>query len=288
MKTVCIKTNNLEVTNYLLENLKQLKLDNIYISFHKFKIFDNIFIHYKGKNLELFLSTISHILVFLVFNIYEEDIFKKILHQEYFYFDELEKKDILCIVKNNMKDNINIFTDKEKVLFNIFYDQIKKESKLYLKGFLNFRIKNYIKELEFIIENAINEYLIEKEYKEFVSLLKLYINTETSKIDLVHLVYSSKHPVLLDKNKNIIKTDMNLLNAKYLSDISFSSFDMILNTLLNLLPKKIYIHLIDENEIGIDFLNTLKLIFENKITICTDCNICNLYKNNLKQKNTLN
>ena len=39
-----------------------------------------------------------------------------------------------------------------------------------------------------------------------------------------------------------------------------------------LIPKKIYIHLVD-NYID-DFINTLKLIFENRIILCTDCNIC--------------
>ena len=41
-----------------------------------------------------------------------------------------------------------------------------------------------------------------------------------------------------------------------------------------------YIHLI-ENRID-EFLNTLILIFENRIELCTDCPICNLYKNTKK------
>lgn len=49
-----------------------------------------------------------------------------------------------------------------------------------------------------------------------------------------------------------------------------------LNTLLTLLPQKIYIHLIDDY---IDeFINTLKLIFEKRISYCHDCDICNIYK----------
>ena len=27
-----------------------------------------------------------------------------------------------------------------------------------------------------------------------------------------------------------------------------------------------------------EFINTLKLIFENRVEICNECNICNLYK----------
>ena len=57
------------------------------------------------------------------------------------------------------------------------------------------------------------ENVCEKEYTEFVSLLKLYVNSEESKIDLVHLVYHNEESILLDKDKNVIKTDINLLNA---------------------------------------------------------------------------
>lgn len=74
-----------------------------------------------------------------------------------------------------------------------------------------------------------------------------------------------------------IYIDKSNLNAKYLCDVSFSNNDYILNTLLNLLPNKIYLHLI--SPLGnLDFINTLQLIFENRIQVCHDCNICNLYK----------
>ena len=134
------------------------------------------------------------------------------------------------------------------------------------------------------IDSAVNQYLIEKEYNEFVSLLKLYINTEPCQIDYVHLIYKDNSPILLDQSKNIIKADSNILNAKYLSDISFSNSDIALNTLLNIVPKKIYIHLIDKE--ADEFITTLKLIFENRVIICTDCNICRIYKATKKSKIT--
>ena len=94
------------------------------------------------------------------------------------------------------------------------------------------------------------------------------------------MIYSSNFTILLDDDKNIIKNSNNLLNTKFLSDISFSTNDYTLNTLLELLPQKIYIHVID-NKID-EFIKTLTLIFEKRVLICTDCNICNLYKNVVK------
>lgn len=275
MKTLCIKTNHPKAINYLLEKLKNLELDDVCFSYHKFKIYHNIIIHYKGKDIELFLSTISHLLVFLVLDLFEDTITRKILQNEYFYFDSTEKKQILDKIEEIYLDEPSRVSNKENTLFQIFYDFMNHNPKLFLKGFITFRLKKYIYVLENIIDYAVNQYLIEKEYTEFVSLLKLYINSEESKIELVHLIYNPQESILLDKDKNMIKTDINLLNAKYLSDISFSSSDLVLNTLLNILPQKIYIHLMDEEKD--EFITTLELIFENRVSICRDCNICRIY-----------
>ena len=48
---------------------------------------------------------------------------------------------------------------------------------------------------------------------------------------------------------------------------------------------KIYTFLSNANYVlksNLDFLNTLQLIFEKRIEICNDCNICNLYKHIIK------
>lgn len=284
MKTVCIKTNNESIINYLLESLEDLDLKDVYFSCKNFKVFKNFFIHYKGQNLDLFLCDISDILASLVLDFYEDVIVKNLISNEYFYFNSLEKKDIFLKFINIRNNDIDFFSIKEKVLFNIFYNFLNSSNKLYLKGFVTFRLQNYVKELQTQIDSAVNQYLIEKEYKEFVSLLKLYINTEPCQIDYVHLIYKDNSPILLDQNKNIIEADSNILNAKYLSDISFSNSDIALNTLLNIVPKKIYIHLIDKE--ADEFITTLKLIFENRVIICTDCNICRIYKATKKSKIT--
>lgn len=285
MKTICIKTNNKIVIDYLLKKLEDIELDDVYFSCHKFKVYTNIIIHYKGENFYLLLDYVSTLLSNLVIDIFENIIIKKIIMYEYFYFDNYEQKNILDKIKEILSENSELILLKKNVLYNCFSDYLKNENKLYLQGFITFRLKKYFAELEKIIDSAVNRYLIEKEYNEFISLLKMYVNSEQSQTDLVHLIYQNEEPILLDKDKNIIKCDLRLYKAKYLSDISFSACDMVLNTLLNLVPKKIYVHLIDNN---IDeFITTLKLIFENRLTLCTDCKICTFYKFQKSVKNHL-
>lgn len=174
----------------------------------------------------------------------------------------------------------NFLKNKFKSLIQIFTKALTSNKKIYINGFIYFRLSKYISILGDIVDEAVNSFIIEKEYKEFVSLLKVYINSQNSKTGIVHVIYSSNFTILLDDNKNLIENSNDLLNTKFLSDISFSTNDHTLNTLLELLPKKIFIHLID-NTID-EFIKTLSLIFEKRVLICTDCNICALYKKVVK------
>lgn len=283
MKSLCIKTNNSDLLQYLLNELNNLELEQVYFSCNKFKHYKNIIIHYTGKDNDLFLNKISSILSLLVLDELEEDFLKKILLQNYFYFDSKERNQILNLCFDITANNFSVIFDKKfKALFYSFYNFLSNNKSLVLKGFTNFRIKSYLKILDDIVNEAVNNFIIEKEYLEFISLLKLYINSQNSNCEIVHMIYSSTESILLDENKEIITISNDTFKAKYLSDITFSSNDYTLNSLLTLLPKKIYIHLIDD---GIDeFITTLQAVFENRIYICRDCSICKLYKNSLETK----
>ena len=280
MKSICIKTNDSKILYYLLDALNDIDLDNICFSFNEFKCYKNIIIHYKGNNIKDFNNIVSNMLSFLVIDIFEESIIKKIILNNYFYFDNIEIEKVFDICIDLLSENNDEYSicDRLDLLSNIFYDYISNNKQIVFNGFINFRLKDYFSLLNSVVDIAVNKFIIEREYLEFISLLKLYINSQNSNLDIVHLVYYNNNCILLDENKNIINVDDEIFNAKYLSDITFSSNDYALNTLLTLLPKKIYIHLIDcsINE----FINTIQLVFENRVEICTDCAICKLYRQN--------
>lgn len=277
MKSLCIKTNSSNLLDYLLNELKHIHLKDICFSENEFKLYKNIIIHYSGKDTPLFLSKISSILCFLVIDEVEETLLRRLIIQNYFYFESTERDKILEICFDLMTDDFTkIFDKKFKLLYNVFYDFLSKNKSIILNGFMNFRLKKYMSFLDEIVNEAVNCFVVEKEYLEFISLLKLYINSQTCTCELVHIVFSNTESMLLDENKNLIMVTDEIFKAKYLSDITFSSNDYILNSLLTLLPKNIYIHLIDNDKD--EFIHTLQLVFENRIHLCTDCNICHLYK----------
>ena len=266
MKSLCLKSNDDNTLNYLIDRFETFNLNDIYYSRNKFKSYNNVIIHYLENDNELFLNQLSNIFSFLVLELYEQKILENIIKYNYFYFNSSEIKSILTITTNALY-NSNEYNsqNRELILYDSFYKYLSKNKHIYIDGFITFRLKKYITFLNNIINNSVNDFIIEREYLEFVSLLKIYINSNTPSSDIVYLIYNTNNSILLDNKKNIIKLDKNISNTKYMSDISFSNNDYILNTLLSILPSKIIIYL--ENNFTDKFINTLKLIFENKVEI---------------------
>ena len=279
MKSICIEMTNQNITKHLLEQLNEFKLDDVYFSCKKFKIYYNIIIHFKGKNENLFFEETSKILATFIIDLFEEKIIQNLIKSEYFYFDTNEQKQIANITFEDLYNNeesVYSFDRRYNLIYNSCLEYLLSNNSLVLKGFITFRLKNYLETILEQVDKSVNKFIVQKEYTEFISLLRMYVNSEESNCSLIHLIYRNYKPILLDENKNLIKIDDNISNLKYLSDISFSTNDFALNTLLNIIPKKIYIHLIDSNKD--EFINTIKLIFENRAIFCTDCSICKIYK----------
>ena len=278
MKSFCFKTNNTKILNYLLNRIQEIDFENLIYSQNQFKIYKNITIHYRGNNNNKFYNFLTELIGEVVIEFYEEKILKQLINYNYFYFDEYEKNKIL----ENCMQLIEPEMYNTKLLDNKNIKEYVKENKaMILDGFVYFRLRAYLEYLDEVVDSGVNQFVIEKEYREFISLLRVYVESKVPEYNLLHLIYINGESILLDEKRNIVSVSENIYNAKYLSDISFSSNDFALNTLLCLLPRRVEIHLIDYED---EFINTLKLIFEGRVTICKDCDICKTYKilNNAK------
>lgn len=264
MKSICIKTNNSKIINYLFSSFAHSPSDFI-CSKRRFKNFDNVIVHSNSVPLDIYLNEVCNILLNCVLDIFEPKLIRRLINYNYFYFSEFEKK---CI-QNNCDEIISLDNDylcRKTYIHECLYSYLSIHHSIVIEGFVNFRLPEYSKTLNTYVDFSVNKFIIEKEYLEFIKLLKVYISSNPSKINSVHLVYNESEPILLDSENRLISLQTNILdNTSELNGISFSNNDYILNTLLSLLPKKIYIHSLSTSD---EFLNTLTQIFTNRICFC--------------------
>lgn len=275
MKSFCIKNNNDKILNYLLTEINSLNIENVYVSQNSFKLYKNVIIHYTGNDEKKFVYELSNVLMKCIMKFYEKTIIKRVVNCDYFYFEPKEKSIIYdnCyeILDETERDDFDL--RKEKI-FECLVDYISEHKFFILDGFVNFRLFEYNSLIEECVDTAVNKFIIDKEYKEFIELLRGFVSSQKNRTDTVHIIYSKAEPILLDEKQNILVYDNQFEHPKYLSDITFSSKDYCLNALLNLLPKKIIVHLLTEED---EFVETLKLIFQNRLMICKECSICKTF-----------
>ena len=271
MISICFKSLNKKTIIDLESLLEKLNIDNVIYVQRKFSSYFNLIVHFKGKNANKFYEDISDLFSNYIINYHENRLVKSQMRLDFFYFSSDEQKEILDLI-NKKLNNTDIYNKKISILNKDFLSNLINTKKIYIDGIINFRLSDYKKYLNTLLEKEIHEYVINKEYTQYIDLLKSYIiekSNDTEKTsDPIHLLYSDTEKIILDKSYNTITTTY---GKKYLSDISFSENDFILNSILSLMPQRIIIHTNDKND---NFIIFLQKIFENKINFCEDCKIC--------------
>ena len=158
MKTVCIKTISKEKAEFFINKFEKLPI-NIYMSYYRFKTFDNVIIHYTEENIDQFYEIIAVIIKKCIEKFYEEEFIKKNVNENYFYLSSLEREYICEITKKVLELPDEKIGNKNKILIQIIYDYIKNNNRIVLEGVVNFRIKEYKDILDKIIEVSVFSYL---------------------------------------------------------------------------------------------------------------------------------
>ena len=136
MKSICIKTNNEKLLNYLLNELNYIEIKPVIISTNKFKNYKNIIIHYSGNETKKFIHEVSCILSCLVIDELEESFIKKLIFKNYFYFDSNERKHIVEMCFDIFTDDFNLYFDKKyNCLINNFESYLKNNKSIVLEPF---------------------------------------------------------------------------------------------------------------------------------------------------------
>ncbi|ADU50937.1 Sporulation protein YtxC [Thermaerobacter marianensis DSM 12885] len=59
---------------------------------------------------------------------------------------------------------------------------------LLVDGFLRFRCREYVEALEVAVDRAVDAYLLDREYRDFVGLLRQFVDLQVPRLDVVHVV----------------------------------------------------------------------------------------------------
>lgn len=237
-----------------------------------------------------------------VFNLYMADILYDIVIEEFYnkemqsfltdtYFflkyDEIReiKKLSLKALKSEgsvVEDNMVYFRNRKNSIIRKITECIEENKEINVKGFITFRMKEFRNELESIIDKVVENYMVEKEYNEFIKLLKYFVELQESKIDRINIIIESDGNYILQDGygndiMNILFSDLN--ESKFTGAVSID--DMLISSLITNAPNSIVIHGA-ENCSNKEILDTIKNVFEDRVIFCSKCNMCEKMRPKIK------
>ena len=196
-----------------------------------------------GKSIDIFCDLLADIIIenlqirYLI----------NILRQRYFFLQEKTQCELLIKTlkqlwygKTDIKSNITLCKlDVAERLHKCFLESDDKE--LVLEGFMRFRMKDYLEKWDALLKKNIDEYVMEKEYKEFIGVLRYFVLLREPKEVTIHLHYTALGGYeLSDAQSNKISDDG--IGAKEALRNKMTKEDVVLSALINISPEKIIIH----------------------------------------------
>lgn len=207
----------------------------------------------------------------------ENTLLKRIIAVEYHDYNALEADRIYQYCLQQMEQPDNLAHDRRfgKASQAIAACLEEMGGDLHMEGLLRFRLRSYLDELRDVVECAVDAFIMDKQYEEFIALLKYFVYVQDAKIPVVHLIHNGSYEfILLDERMAPMKPKQmeGLVLERVDQDLNYE--DMIVSTLITVSPARLYIHTRDENS---QVIRTILQIFSERAEVCLTCPECSLY-----------
>jgi putative sporulation protein YtxC len=149
---------------------------------------------------------------------------------------------------------------------------LEEHASIHLDGYITFRLGAYWEELREIVEYAVDEFVMDKQYQEFISLLRYFVCLQEPKIAEVHLIHvrDGEFALFDDRHEPIEHRPVDRVVAEML-EAEMNVEDMVVSSLITLSPKQIVIH---TRQKDLQVIRTIEAIFEERVELCTSCRSC--------------
>jgi putative sporulation protein YtxC len=221
----------------------------------------------------------------ILYNVVIDEFYKKdmqsFLTDTYFFLKYDEIKDIkqqsMEALKSEgaiLNENMVYFRNRKNNILQKIIECIQENKEINIKGFITFRMRELREDLEGIIDKVVESYMVEKEYNEFIKLLKYFVEIQESKIEKVNIIIGKDGTYLVKDNfgKNIMDDLFEELSDARFSG-TVSNDDMLISGLITNSPSSIVIHGI-ENCINKELIDTIKNVFGERTSFCSNCDMC--------------
>jgi putative sporulation protein YtxC len=211
----------------------------------------------------------------------EKDLIRKIIRSSYYYFSRDEQETISAHAHRNLhlpgeageRSLLYKVSRKSKILHRL-RDFLDQSNELVVEGFVTFRLRDYLDELEDAVDRAVDDFLMEREHKEFVRLLRYFVDVQEPRMEQVHVMMKEGGSFkLVDREGVAIRSEYleEFVVEMVESEVNYE--DLLISALITLAPRLISIHGSVSAEWD-ESVETIKGVFGERVSLCAGCLLC--------------
>jgi putative sporulation protein YtxC len=232
---------------------------------------------YNKRTVNTFNLYIANILYKVIIKKFQEKELYDILFDTYFFLKNNETNDVveLCVKalkgEGTIVDDRNVYCiNRKNIIIEKIVECIKENKEININGFITFRMNSFLEELEDIVDKIIEGYMVEREYTEFIKLLKYFVEIQDSKIDEVNIIIQldGRYKIQYNKGKDILELFLESISDTRIKGKD-NMDDVLISGLIANAPKVIKIHSV-ENCKNKELIETIKGVFINKVIFCSE------------------
>ncbi len=210
---------------------------------------------------------------------WESDLIRKIIRGSYSYFSRDEQDliaDYTGRTLNAGSDSPHGYkVNRKSQILHRLRDYFDTADELVLEGFVHFRLRDYIEELEDAVDRAVDEFLMEREHREFIRLLRHFVEIQEPRIDHVHVLLGPGTAFrLVDDDGGAIRSESLEEFVVEMVDSEVSYEDLLISALITLAPRALTVHATDRPPGRDEALETILGVFGDRTARCEGCHIC--------------
>ncbi|GLB58455.1 putative sporulation protein YtxC [Cytobacillus sp. NCCP-133] len=226
-----------------------------------------IFIDHHIKDLECVKEVFCQFIV----NRKQDDWFRKILMENYYYEDEGEQQQILeiihSILEGNREDLAAFVSDLDvNGSLKCAIDQLFQENISFsFDSFVKFRMRPLMDQMAKYVEVSIDEYKMEQEYQMFIQTLRDFLSGRKAKLDKIHILMDEGITFFDDQFYEMKRGELlRMIDRKLISNHPVYVDSGTIAPLLSIAPSCIYLYSDDYEQ---PLVRTIRNIFEERLVL---------------------
>lgn len=219
---------------------------------------------------------LANVITDLILNPLTREMLARIIKGNYKLFNEEEHRTI----QNEAMAILNAKGTENGVPYRIYRRNqvlakvlryLEQHNQMVLEGFLRFQLKDYFSEMREAIDRSVDQFMLKREYHEFIRLLRYFVEMQSPRIEEVNVrVKGGGMFSLLDEDGEPIEHEQlrSVLTDAGPEEIDYE--DLLLSALITIAPARVILHIMEPLEV----VDTIRQVFGDRVIVCPGCRVC--------------